>query len=73
MFNDSTIKDTNISIEINPNKHKVNLIKKEFKKCNNSCPYFLNDKGISGIHCMCADIVDAPHETWCYMELYHKK
>ncbi|CAB1251397.1 conserved protein of unknown function [Ruminococcaceae bacterium BL-6] len=60
-----------MKIAKNSNQSVVHKIKKEFKKNNYFCPYFIETYG-KQVHCFCPDIISAPNGTYCHMKLYYK-
>lgn len=59
-------------IKANTDKSIVNKVRKQIKKNNHACPYFLEKEGKS-VPCFCQDIIDAPEGTYCYTGLYKKE
>ena len=59
-------------IKANTDKSIVNKVRKQIKKNNHACPYFLEKEGKS-VPCFCQDIIDAPEGTYCHIQLYFKE
>ena len=62
-----------MTINKNTDKKLVREVRDQIRKNNHSCPYFLEEKGIKGVHCFCQDILDAPEGTYCHTQLYYKE